>query len=105
MIMTSEPYNKPDPQTAIGDTVLGFGEVFLMCVPYDMSVEAGIDPSTWTTTSPGTSPFHPCVIIMNTVSGLMIELEIFILRSFRGREPREITEKSSNANEISCFPF
>lgn len=90
------------PQSVIGDIGLALGEVFLMRLPFDMSEES-TDPSTWTTSSGPSPPPHPCILIKYMLSGSMIKLGIFILRSFRGRNPREITERSSN--EFLLLPF
>lgn len=103
--MASEPPNKPGPQTAIGDTVLDSGEVFMMRIPYDMSEQQSTDPATWTTSSGGSPPPHPRALIMRTTSESMIELLFFVLRSFGGREPREVTGRSSTAKEFLPLPY
>lgn len=104
--MASEPPNKPGPQTAIGDTVLETGEVFMMRIPYDMSDQESTDPATWTTSSGGSPPPHPRALISRTkTSESTIELSLFILRTFGGRGPREVTERSSTANEFLPLPY
>lgn len=110
MASSQQPPNKPDHQTAIGDTVLAFGEVFLMRLPFDMLLEQSTDPLTWTTTSPGPSPppppsHHPCVLISNSFSRSTHQLRILVLRSFQGREPREVTALTSDANSFLPLPF
>ena len=103
--MASELPNKRDPQTAIGDTVLELGEVFVMRVPYDMSEQESTDPATWTTSSGESPPPHPCVLISRSRLGSTVELEFFVLRSFGGRAPREVTESSLTANEFLPLPY
>lgn len=97
--------NKRGPPTPIGDTVLELGEIFVMRVPYDMSEQEGTDPGTWTTSSRRSPPHHPCVLILRSRSGSTVELEFFVLRSFGGREPREVTKRSLTANEFLPLPY
>ena len=105
IVMASEPPNKPGPQTAIEDTVLDIGEVFLMQLPYDMSEQESTDPAAWTASSERSPPYHPCALIMRSTLESTIELELFVLRSFRGQGPREVTERSSTAHEFLPLPY
>lgn len=61
--MDSKPPNKPGPQTAIGDTLLKTGKLFIMRIPYDISEQEITDPATWTTSLGRSSPSHPCALI------------------------------------------
>lgn len=96
--MATEPLNKRGPQTAIGDTVLELGVVFVMRVPYDMLEQESTDTG-------GSPPPHPCVLITRSRLGSTVELEFFVLRSFGGRAPREATERSLTANEFLPLPY
>lgn len=105
IVMASElPPSKPGPQTALVDTVLDAGKVFTMRVPYDMSQSENTDPATWTTSSGGSPLPHPCAYLTKTTSGLMIDISVFIVRSFGWRPPREVTEMSLTANEFLLLP-
>lgn len=99
--MASEPPNKHGPHTALQDTLLEVGEVFVMCVPYDISEQ---DPATWTTSSGGSPPTHPCVLIRRSRLGSTPELEFFVLWSFEGRAPCEVTKRPLTANEYLPLP-
>ena len=98
------PPSKPGPQTALVDTVLDFGEVFTMRLPYDMSQTESTDPATWTTSSGGSPSPHPCVFLRRNTSGSMIDLSVLIFRAFGGRPPREVTDMSSTVNEFLPLP-
>lgn len=106
-MMAFQPPNKLAPKTALGDTPLGSREIFMIPLPFDMSMEESTDPSSWSTTLPGSSPpAHPCVLLDNSVlPEAMHELSVLVLRSFRGRQTCEITLRSSSANFFLPLPF
>lgn len=105
-MMAFQPPNKLAPQTALEDTPLGSREVFMIRLPFDMSMEESTDPSNWSTTLPGPSPpAHPCVLLDNSVlPEAMHELSVLVLRSFRGRQTCETTLRSSSANFFLPLP-